>query len=155
MGCFFLCVFFITFPIAEFNIMLKVAAHIGFWDTFVLCVFSALMGLYLAKHQGIVVMTRMQACLSEGRPPTREMLDGLLVFLGGILFVLPGFLSDALGLILVFPLTRALVRMALIAGFKGRLASASAVAEGQVKPVQKSVAGQVDRGAVEDAEVLD
>ena len=154
MGCLLLGIIFVAFPMAEFHVMMKVAAHIGFWHTVGLFILSAVLGTHFAKHQGLIVMTRMQACLAEGRAPTREMLDGLLVFLGGVLFVLPGFISDALGLILVFPLTRALVRMALIKGFKGKFTAAPNRA-GRVDPVPRPIRANVDRGNVEDAEVVD
>jgi len=118
MGCLVLLIVIIGFPMAEFMAMGKVAAELGFGDTAILLILSALFGTYLAKHQGKVVLVRIQQCMAEGRLPTMEMVDGFLIFLGGLLFVFPGFISDILGLVLIFPLTRWIVRWFVLAGMQ-------------------------------------
>jgi UPF0716 protein FxsA len=120
MGCLLILLVIVGLPTAEIMVMGKVAAQIGFGDMVVLLILSAVFGSYLAKHQGKVVFVRIQQCLLEGRLPTVEMVDGFLVFLGGLLFVFPGFISDIFGLILIFPLTRWLVRACVLTGFKQR-----------------------------------
>ncbi len=154
MGCLLLLLLFVAFPVAEFTVTMKVAAHIGLWDTVILLVFSAFWGTYLAKHQGMVVMSRIQACLAQGRVPTQEMLDGFLVFLGGVLFVFPGFISDIMGLVLVFPPTRWVVRYFVVAGFRGHVTPSSG--EGApVRPASRRTTEGIGRGPVEDAEVVE
>jgi UPF0716 protein FxsA len=69
---------------------------------------------------------RFNRALAEGRVPGREVIDGALVIFGGALLLTPGFLSDFLGLILLLPPTRALVRRVLVARFAGRLAASAA-----------------------------
>ena len=87
MGCLILLVLIIGFPVLEFQVISRVVAQIGFWDTFVLLFLSAVFGSYLARHQGGVVLARVQQSLKEGRLPSLEMVDGLLVFLGGVLLI--------------------------------------------------------------------
>ncbi len=154
MGCFLLFILIVGFPVAEVMVMGKVAAQIGFLDMIVLLILSAVFGSYLAKHQGKVVISRIQQCMIEGRQPTLEMVDGLLVFLGGILFVFPGFISDILGLFLVFPVTRWAVRWFVIAGFRMKVPQSPkfqrSTASANVKPVQG-----MDKGHAVDAEVVE
>ncbi|MBF0569617.1 MAG: FxsA family protein [Candidatus Omnitrophica bacterium] len=116
---FLILILFIGLPVAEIYVMGRVAAEIGGWNTFSLLIFSAVFGLYLTKIQGRATLVRVQQALAEGRAPTTEMLDGLLIFLGGVFFIIPGFISDVLGLLLLFPLTRWLFKYAL----KGSLVS--------------------------------
>ena len=96
----------LAFPAAEIYVLIKVGEAIGFWDTLLLLIFSAMFGVYLAKHQGMSVLTKIQQCLAQGQVPAREMLDGILIFAGGVLFIIPGFISDGLGLLFIFPPTR-------------------------------------------------
>ncbi len=154
MGCLFFFVVFAGFPLLEIVVMGRVAAQIGFWDTVVLLILSAVFGSYFARHQGAIALSRIQQCLGEGRQPTVEMIDGLLIFLGGLLFVFPGFLSDILGLLLLFPLTRWLVRFFVVSGFKTRVRASGAPArESQQK--DPKVTGGMDRAGAVDAEVVE
>lgn len=144
---------FILFPVAEVIVLARVAARIGIWDTLFLLIFSGAFGAYLANLQGRVALLKIQQALSEGRTPTAEMLDSFLVFMGGILFIVPGFISDILGLLLILPVTRWLFRwwilMAVKANFRSR-------AQGRPEPgAGGRVPGRRDRGDVQDAEIVE
>ena len=154
MGCLLLLIIFIGLPVAEIMVIGKVAAQIGFWDTIILLILSAVFGSYLAKHQGKVVLQRIQQCMMEGRVPTLEMVDGLLVFLGGLLFVFPGFISDILGLILVFPLTRWIVRWFVLAGLKVQVQNPRGF-QRQTPPLRPKGPPGLDKGHAVDAEVVE
>ena len=154
MGCLVFLFIIIGFPALEIMVMGKVAAQIGFWDTVFLLVLSAGFGSYLAKHQGQVVLLRIQQCLAEGRQPTLEMVDGLLIFLGGLLFIFPGFVSDALGLLLIFPLTRWGIRWMVIAGFRMRVQTSQGFHR-SVEPIEPKDPLGLDKGRAVDAEVVD
>lgn len=154
MGCLFLLIIIVGLPVAEIAVMNRVAAQIGFWDTLVLLVLFGVFGTYLAKHQGKVVLARIQQCLAEGRQPSVEMVDGLLIFLGGVLFVFPGFISDILGVLCVFPLTRWVIRWFVLMGFKVHTSGAPRPApRANGRPVNKP--GGIDRGHAVDAEVVE
>jgi UPF0716 protein FxsA len=160
MGCLLLLAILVGFPVAEFWVMGEVAAAIGFWDMIALLFLSGFFGAYLARHQGAVVLVRIQQCLAEGRSPTLEMTDAAMVFVGGLLFVVPGFISDILGLILVFPLTRWLLRAFFIAGFRFRTGSF----QGARAPAPEDIASSratplhspgIDKDKAVDAEVVE
>src|SRR5918999_3708826 len=116
-----LVLLFIAVPIAELAILIQVGQAIGVWWTILLLVADAVLGSMLARSQGRATWRRFNAALQAGRPPAREVLDGVLVILGGALLVTPGFLTDILGLLLLLPPTRALVRAILVRRFIDRM----------------------------------
>src|SRR5919107_1943817 len=105
-----LVMLFIVVPIAELAILIQVGQLIGIWWTIALLVADAVLGSLLARSQGRATWRRFNEGLRSGRPPAREVMDGALVLFGGALLLTPGFLSDILGLVLLLPPTRALVR---------------------------------------------
>src|SRR4051794_28251851 len=116
-----LVVLFIVVPIAELAILIQVGELIGVWWTIALLVADAVVGSMLARSQGRAVWRRFNLALQSGRPPAREVLDGVLVLFGGALLLTPGFLSDILGAVLLLPPTRALVRGVLVRRFSARM----------------------------------
>ena len=78
-------------------------------DIGLLLLFS-IVGAWLARHEGFVVIQRVRQRLDRGEVPGRELIDGLLVLSGGVLLIVPGFVTDAFGLLLLFPPTRVLAR---------------------------------------------
>jgi UPF0716 protein FxsA len=83
---------------------------IGVLPTLALLLADAVLGSMLLRHQGRAAWIRFNRALAEGRLPHKEVFDGVLVIIGGTLLLTPGFLTDILGLILLIPPTRALVR---------------------------------------------
>ena len=150
---FLILLIFIIFPIAEVIVLARVASRIGIWDTLFLLVFSGAFGAYLANLQGRVALLKIQQALSEGRTPTGEMLDSFLVFIGGILFIVPGFISDILGFLLIFPVTRWIFRWWVLSAIKSNFRSR---AERKMGPGAEGQApGRRDRGDVQDAEIVE
>jgi UPF0716 protein FxsA len=116
-----LVVLFIVVPIAELAVLIQIGELIGVWWTIALLVADAILGSLLARSQGRVVWRRFNEALRAGRAPAREVMDGALVLFGGALLLTPGFLSDILGVFLLLPPTRALVRAVLVRRFAGRM----------------------------------
>lgn len=101
---------FILVPIAELWAILQVGQLIGVWPTIALLIADSLLGAWLLRHQGRSSWARFRSTLAAGRVPATETADGALVIFGGTLLLTPGFLTDGLGLLLLLPPTRALVR---------------------------------------------
>src|SRR5215203_6210999 len=116
-----LVVLFIVVPIAELAILIQIGELIGVWWTIALLVADAVLGSLLARSQGRTVWRRFNEALRSGRPPAREVMDGALVLFGGALLLTPGFLSDILGLVLLLPPSRAVVRALLVRRYAGRM----------------------------------
>jgi UPF0716 protein FxsA len=103
-------VLFILYPLAELAAIIFVAKAIGVLATLLLLLVFSLAGAWLAKREGLAAWRRFQFATAEGRVPTREVADGAMVLLAGALLLVPGFLTDVLGLLLLVPATRALAR---------------------------------------------
>jgi UPF0716 protein FxsA len=109
-----LILIFIVVPIAELAIIIQVGQAIGVWWTIALLIADSVLGSVLMRSQGRAVWRRFQEATAGGRVPAREVLDGVLVIFGGALLLTPGFISDILGLILLLPPSRALIRAVLV-----------------------------------------
>jgi UPF0716 protein FxsA len=109
-----LALLFLLVPIAELYVIYQVGDAIGVLWTFLLLAADSLLGSLLLKSQGRVVWRRFNDNLSQGRMPHREVIDGVLVIFGGAFLITPGFLTDIVGLILLVPPTRAIVRRFLV-----------------------------------------
>ncbi len=109
-----LVIVFVVAPLVELAVIVQVAGTIGTFDTIVLLVVVSLVGAWLAKREGGGVLRRIQAALDRGELPSREVVDGGLILLAGALMIAPGFLSDALAILLLLPPTRAAVRFPLL-----------------------------------------
>jgi UPF0716 protein FxsA len=105
-----LVLLFIVVPIVELFVIIQVGEAIGVLPTIALLIADSVLGSMLMRSQGRSAWRRFNAALAEGRIPHREVLDGALVIFGGALLLTPGFISDILGLILLLPPTRVLVR---------------------------------------------
>jgi UPF0716 protein FxsA len=105
---------FILVPLAELYVILKVGDAIGALWTILLLAADSVLGSLLLRAQGRSVWRRFNAALAEGKMPHREVLDGVLVIFGGAFLITPGFFTDVVGLLMLLPPTRALIRRLLV-----------------------------------------
>src|SRR5919197_1258438 len=101
---------FITVPLAELYVILQVGDWIGAVWTILLLAADSVLGAALLRSQGRAVWRRFNEALATGRMPHREVQDGVLVIFGGAFLITPGFITDVVGVILLIPPTRPLVR---------------------------------------------
>ena len=111
---------FIVVPIVELYVIGQVGGAIGLWPTLALLLIDSLAGAVLVRREGRRAWTAFRDALSAGRWPGDEVVQGALVLVGGALLLTPGFVTDAVGLLLVLPPTRAvaarLIRARMSAG---------------------------------------
>ncbi len=100
---------FLLFPVLEIWCLVKFGQRYGVVNTLFALLAMGVLGVSFAKAQGRYLLSRLQSNLSRGEIPTNEVLHGLLVFVGGILFLIPGFISDFIGALFVLPGARHLV----------------------------------------------
>lgn len=117
----FFALVFIVIPLVEIYVAVQVAHVIGALDTIGLLLVLSIGGAWLTKYAGFGVISRIRQQLSAGHMPTNELIDGALVLAGGVLLVVPGFVTGALGLLLLFPPTRVVARGALKRRFQGQV----------------------------------
>jgi UPF0716 protein FxsA len=97
-------------PIIEIWAILQVGEWLGGWTTFLIIVAMGIAGAYFARLEGRKVWLEAQRQMETGQMPGRSLIDGLCVLLGGLLLLLPGFLSDIAGIVLLLPVTRPIFR---------------------------------------------
>ncbi|RML56813.1 Phage T7 F exclusion suppressor FxsA [Pseudomonas amygdali pv. morsprunorum] len=100
---------FLLFPVLELFLLIRVGMSIGFLWTFLLVVATSMLGLFVMRVAGFATALRARESLARGELPAQEMLEGLMVAVGGGLLLLPGFISDILGVICLLPITRRLL----------------------------------------------
>jgi UPF0716 protein FxsA len=101
-----LLLLFAVIPVAELLILIKIGSHIGALNTLALVVLTAVLGLMLVRLEGLRTLRQIQLSLSQGEIPAEELIDGILIFVSGILLLTPGVLTDVFALILLIPYTR-------------------------------------------------
>ncbi|MGI9553662.1 MAG: FxsA family protein [Thermodesulfobacteriota bacterium] len=97
---------FILIPLIELVILIKVGSYIGLWPTILIVVLTGILGASLARYQGFMIINKIKSDVNSGRVPAQELIDGLLVLVGGIVLLTPGFLTDIFGFLLLIPQTR-------------------------------------------------
>jgi UPF0716 protein FxsA len=104
---------FIAVPILELYVIIEVGGLIGVVPTLALLLAMSLLGATLLRHQGRGAWRRFNEAIAQRRFPGREVADGVMITLGGALLLTPGFITDAVGLLLLLPPTRAIARRLL------------------------------------------
>ena len=115
----FLLLVFVIIPIVELYVIVQVASAIGVIPALALLLLFSVLGAWLVKMAGIGVLARMQRTVRAGRVPAAEMVDGAFILGAGVLLVVPGFVTDAVGLVLLLPPVRALARRILLRRYEG------------------------------------
>lgn len=113
---------FILVPLAELYVILQVGEAIGAVWTILLLAADSVLGSLLLRAQGRSVWRRFNTALAEGKMPHREVIDGVLVVFGGAFLITPGFITDVVGLLLLVPPTRAVIRRLMVSRLGRRIA---------------------------------
>jgi UPF0716 protein FxsA len=114
----------LVLPVLELWTIVAVAGQIGVAWTLLALIGSAVVGVLLVRSQGLAVWRRANAEVAAGRLPTRSLVDGAMVLLGGFLLIIPGFITAAAGLVLLLRPTRALLRPVVLRWMERRAARA-------------------------------
>lgn len=113
---------FVILPIIEIALFILVGGEIGVLPTILLVILSAVAGMAVIRRQGLAARADLQRAMTEMRDPTDPLAHGALILLAGMLLILPGFFTDALGIALLIPA----VRRALIAAMGRRVRASGA-----------------------------
>jgi UPF0716 protein FxsA len=118
--------FLIGWGLAELFVAIAVAQAIGVLETVLLLIVTWPIGVWALRTQGGAAWRRLSAAVAEGRPPGREVLDGALILVGGLLLIIPGFISDVVGALALLPPTRSLLRRPLERNLQSRVVVSAA-----------------------------
>ena len=97
---------FLVVPIVEIYFLIQVGSVIGAFPTILLVVTTAVVGAFLLRQQGMSTLARFQSNMASGTLPAKEMIEGVLLIVGGALLMTPGFFTDTLGFFCLIPFTR-------------------------------------------------
>jgi UPF0716 protein FxsA len=112
-----LVVAFFVIPFLELFVILQTSHAIGGWVTIGLLLLISVVGGWLMKHEGRKVWKRFNEQVSRGVVPSNDIADGVLLLGAGALLLTPGFLTDIVGILIMFPPTRAIFRKLLVKRF--------------------------------------
>lgn len=115
-----LVVLFLVVPFVELFVIIEVGRAIGALNTIAVLVLVSVVGAWLVRREGLGVVRRAQARVHSGQVPGTEIVDGVLILFAGALLLTPGFLTDALGVLLLVPPVRAAMRRAASRAFRRR-----------------------------------
>ena len=107
-------IFFLILPIIEIWALIKLGSYFGFFGTLTLIIGTAVIGIYIAKQQGLGIIFSLQSKLAQGRQALPEIVEGIALLLGALFFIIPGAITDLFGIVLIIPsLRRYLLKLAV------------------------------------------
>ena len=116
-----LLMLFIIVPVTELYLLIEVGKRIGTLTTISIIIFTGILGAYLVKHQGFMILRKIQNDLNEGTIPEDSLIQGAIILTGGILLLTPGFATDIAGFIFLIPVSRNVVKKYLLKWLKGKI----------------------------------
>jgi UPF0716 protein FxsA len=108
---------FAILPILEIMLLINVSDNIGGWNTFAIVLITAFFGAYFVRREGATTLRDVQLKMTQGQMPGKELSEGLLLLVAGVLLVTPGFITDVVGLLFTIPVTRTPIAAALVTSF--------------------------------------
>ncbi len=102
----FLLLAFIVIPLIEITLLINVGSRIGAWYTVGLVLLSAFIGVNMLRYQGLSTLAKAKQRMDAGQLPAQEMVEGIILAVGGALLITPGFLTDAIGFCCLIPASR-------------------------------------------------
>lgn len=139
---------FIGVPLLEIFVLVQVGQVVGAWWTILLLILASVIGTWLVRREGGRAWHGLTTALQTGRMPHRELADGALILVGGTLMLTPGFITDAVGVLLILPVTRPVARRVL-----ARLVARRLLDSGPPRDVRRP--GPTGEGPVIRGDVVD
>ncbi len=97
---------FALIPVIELSLLIKIGSVIGTLNTIIIVILTAIIGAYMVKLEGIGVLYRIQQNMQQGIFPAEELINGVMILIAGALLLTPGFFTDIIGFLMVFPASR-------------------------------------------------
>lgn len=116
-----LLILFVIVPVTELYILIEVGKKIGSLTTIGIIILTGIIGAYLVKGQGFMILKKIQNDLNEGVIPGDSLIQGAIILAGGIFLLTPGFATDIIGFIFLIPVSRRVVKKYLLKWLKGKI----------------------------------
>lgn len=138
----------LALPFAEIAVFIAVGEELGILRTLALMILSAIGGVLIVRHQGLEHLRRLRENIRSGQPPVADLLHTAMLVFAGICLVIPGFITDAIGLLLLIPPLRAAAARWFLGSLPSRRHGASGVViiEGEAweRHDQENTSGRID-----------
>lgn len=135
----FVMLAFLVLPLLEIVVLIQVGQAIGVWSTLGLLILAAVAGMMIIRQQGVSMVGRMFDAMSEGRLAVGSIVDSYARIVAGCLLIVPGFITDAVGLALLVPPLRGLIFRAMLPGLAGRRSAAAPAGGDHSQPARPIV----------------
>jgi UPF0716 protein FxsA len=116
-----LLILFVIVPVTELYILIEVGKKIGGLTTIGIIILTGIIGAYLVKGQGFMILKKIQSDLNEGIIPGDSLIQGAIILAGGIFLLTPGFVTDIIGFIFLIPVSRRVVKKYLLKWLKRKI----------------------------------
>ena len=126
----------IILPIIEIYLFIKIGSQIGAFKTIFLIFFTAVVGVYYAKHEGLNTIKSGLTNIVKNQIPAYELISGAAIAFAAILLIIPGFVTDILGFLLVFPITRKLLFSRINKNYENKKTEKKNFIEGEFEDIE-------------------
>ena len=126
----------ILVPVVEIYLLIKIGSKIGALTTILLIFFTAIVGVYYAKYEGLNTLKSGFLQLSKNETPTYEMLSGAAIAFAALLLIIPGFATDIIGFLLIFPVSRKIIFSKIITNFTKKKDKKKNFIEGEFEDIE-------------------
>ena len=126
----------IVIPVLEIYLLIKIGSQIGAITTILLIFTTAIIGIYYAKYEGLNTLRSGFSQLSRNETPAYEVISGAAIAFAAILLIIPGFLTDLLGFLLIFPITRKIIFGNFTKKFKNKKTIKNNFIEGEFEDIE-------------------
>ena len=127
----------ILIPIVEIYLFIKIGSQIGAFNTISLIFFTALVGIIYARHEGLNTFKSGFSQLVKNELPTYEIISGAVIAFAALLLIIPGFATDVLGFLLIFPFTRKIIFGRFVDKFKNETKNKKPYIEGEFEDIEE------------------
>ena len=126
----------ILIPIIEIYLFIKIGSQIGAFTTIFLVFFTAIMGVYYARYEGINTLRSAMMQIIKNQIPAHELISGAAIAFAAVLLIIPGFATDLIGFLLIMPITRKLIFGRLNKKFENKETKKSNFIEGEFEDIE-------------------
>ena len=127
----------ITIPVIEIYLFIKIGSKIGALSTILLIFFTAILGVFYARYEGLNTIRSGLTQLIKNQIPAYEMISGAAIAFAALLLIIPGFATDLFGFLLIFPITRKLFFGKIIKKFKNETKIKKPYIEGEFEDIEE------------------
>ena len=132
----------ILVPIIEIYLFIKIGSQIGAFSTIILIFLTAIIGIFYARYEGLNTLRSGFTQLIKNEVPAYEILSGAAIAFSALLLIIPGFATDILGFLIIFPLTRKLILGKLFKNFKKKTTTNKNFIDGEYEDLEDDDKGK-------------